>query len=98
MEQFAAAAYEERERADAAVADSNHNLAKALARLAAEGGRYESKLEEARAQMRAEFEESRARLESEMDAERRAMRARWQEQAEALERLRKEFERGRQGA
>ena len=97
MEKLAAAVYQERERSDAAVAATNESLQKALARLAAEWGRSQAVLEESRAQMRAEFEDERARLDIEINAERQSMRARWQEQAEALEKLRKEFERGRQG-
>ena len=95
MEKLLAATLDERDRKDAAIATLLRAEALALERVASEKAHREAVLEEARAKMRAEFEEERARLESEMDAERRTMHARWQEQAEALERLRKEIEGGR---
>lgn len=85
------------ERADIAVAAARRAEAVALARLAAEVSRREAVLEEESARLRAEFEEARHHLEGEMDVERRVLRERWQEQALALERLRKDVERGRQG-
>ena len=95
MEKLLAATLDERDRKDEAIATLLRAEAAALERVVSEKAHRESILEEARAKMRAEFEDERARLESEMDGERRTMRARWQEQAEALERLRKEIEGGR---
>ncbi len=89
---------EEHALREAEVTAARRAEAIAVSRLSAETARREAAFEEDRARLRAEFEEARARLEDEMDAERRAVRERWHEQAQALEGLRKEIERGRQGA
>jgi len=92
-----AALAEYRDRAEASVAAARRAEASLQARLAGEVARRDAVLEEERATLRAQFEDTRAKLEDEMDAERRALRERWLEQTEALDRLRKDLERGRPG-
>jgi hypothetical protein len=95
---LADATKDDKESAAAALAVSRWSEAQALGRLAAELTRRDAALDEERARLRAEFEDTRARLEDAMDAERRAQRERWKEQCEELDRLRKGLKDGRPGA
>ena len=63
--------------------------AQARARYEAEIARREAVLEEERARLRAESEDSQARVQAELDKERVALQARWREQAELIEKLRR---------
>ena len=84
-----ARANHERQHAEQVSAEARRREIEAQARIDAETGRREAILEEERARLRAEFEEERGRLEAALDAERAGLQARWREQAELLEMLRK---------